>query len=354
MKNPEARRNKARARRPGPGVTIDRIAEEAGVSTATVSRVLNHPDQVSDETRRRVLGVMKRHHFVAHGLAGGLASRRSRVIGLLIPTITNSIYASSTQAVQRTAQGHGYAVLVGVSEFSPSLEEGLVRKLLERRVDGLILTGEQRSRAIYQTIGKLGVPYVVTWQLARAHARPCVAFDNRTATRLALDHLWQLGHRTIGLICGRSDVNDRALARRDAFVEFMAEHGVRVAPGLILERDFEIVQGRTAMHDILRHAPRPTAVFCANDIQAMGALYECADSGLRVPDDISIIGFDDHPMSQYTSPQLTTVRVPAEEMGRRAAEELLRTIDDGEPGHATTRIELPTALVVRQTTGRAP
>jgi LacI family transcriptional regulator len=338
----------ARGRRGGATVTIDRIAAEAGVSTATVSRVINQPERVRSEARERVLAVIKRHHYVSDGLAVGLASRRSRLVGLLIPTITNSIYALSTQAIQRAAQQAGYTVLVGVSDFSPEREEQLVQKLLERRVDGLILTGETRAPSIYEKLRRNQVPFIITWRLTSEPSLPSVSFDNRKATFAAVDHLVTLGHRRIGLICGRSEVNDRALARRDAFVERLAFHGLTFDPAMVFERDFEFVEGRGAMHLLLQRRPRPTAVFCANDIQAIGALYECAEAGIAVPGEISIVGFDDVPAAQYITPQLTTVRVPAEEMGHRAAAMLLQAIAGTEP---PGRIELPVDLIVRRSSG---
>ncbi|MCH8189706.1 MAG: substrate-binding domain-containing protein [Proteobacteria bacterium] len=143
---------------------------------------------------------------------------------------------------------------------------------------------------------------------------------DRTAACAAVDHLVALGHRRIGLICGRTDLNDRALDRRRAFEDSLRRHGLTIDPDLIFERDFEFVEGRGAMHRMLGHPRPPTAVFCANDIQAIGAMMECRETGLRVPEDISIVGFDDLPIAQCTTPQLTTVRVPAHEMGRRAAE----------------------------------
>jgi LacI family transcriptional regulator len=338
----------ARGRRGGATVTIDRIAAEAGVSTATVSRVINQPERVRSEARERVLAVIKRHHYVSDGLAVGLASRRSRLVGLLIPTITNSIYALSTQAIQRVAQQAGYTVLVGVSDFSPEREEQLVQKLLERRVDGLILTGETRAPSIYEKLRRNQVPFIITWRLTSDPALPSVSFDNRKATFAAVDHLVTLGHRRIGLICGRSEVNDRALARRDAFAERLAFHRLAFDAALVFERDFEFVQGRSAMHLLLQSRPRPTAVFCANDIQAIGALYECVEAGIAVPGEISIVGFDDLPAAQYITPQLTTVRVPAEEMGHRAAAMLLQAIAGIE---APGRIELPVDLIVRRSSG---
>ena len=328
-------------------ITSKEIAREAGVSTATVSRVFNQPDKVRPATRELVLKIMKRHHYVSDGMAVALASRHSQMLGLIIPTITNSIYASCTQALRRVAQDAGYTVLIGISEYSTEQEEMLIHRLMEHRIEGLILTGAQRDPEIYEKIVHNHLPFVVTWQLVRNGDFPSVSFDNYKAARTAVDHLVSLGHRRIGLICGRTDVNDRARDRRRGYESVLRKHGIVVDPQLIFERDFEFIEGRAAMNRMMSIDPRPTAAFCANDIQAIGALYECREAGVRVPEDMSIIGFDDLPIAQYTWPQLTTVRVPANEMGRRAAESLLTAIKTHQP---PLSVELPTDLIIRGST----
>jgi DNA-binding LacI/PurR family transcriptional regulator len=345
MRAERAERNGARKKLP----TIREIAREAGVSTATVSRVANQPDQVSRATREQVLAVIKRHHYVLDGIAVGLASRRSRLLGVIIPTITNSIYAASTQAVQKAAQEAGYTVLLAVSDFSPEQEAQQIHKLIERRVEGLILTGAERSREAREKLKRNHVPYVIIWKLARGIGVPTVSFDNRRAAAAAVEHLIELGHRRIGLICGRTDVNDRARARREGFEATLRAHGLRVDSSLIHEHDFEFVEGRAAMHRLLHHRSPPTAVFCANDIMAIGAMYECREAGVDVPRDMSIVGFDDLPIAQYTTPQLTTVRVPATEMGRLATEALISIIRDSRRPRS---VELPVELVQRGSTAR--
>jgi LacI family transcriptional regulator len=332
-------------------LTIREIAREAGVSTATVSRVINQPDVVSPLTRETVQEVIRRHHYVSHGMAMSLASDRSSTLGLIIPTITNSIYASSTQAIQHAAQAAGYTLLLGVSNFSPDEEERLVRQFLERRVDGLILTGGDRDPHTYDLIETNGVPFIVTWKLTDGQSRPCVSFDNYAAGHMAMDHLLRLGHRRIGLICGRTAVNDRARERRRAYEDSLRDLGIAPDPDLIYERDFEFIEGRAAMHRMLGEHERPTAVFCANDIQAIGALIECQDAGLSVPDDISIMGFDDLPIAQYTLPRLTTIRVPAKRMGYVAANKLLEWIKSGKEPETE---ELSVELIERATTGPVP
>jgi len=340
-----------RACRRSPGViTVREIACESGVSTATVSRVLSRSDVVSERTKARVMAVVNRHHYVPHGLASSLASRRSRQIGVIIPTIANSIYASSTQAVNRVAQEAGYTVVVGISEFSPEYEAELIQRFLERRVEGLILTGMTRADDLYQKMEHNGVRFVVTWKYRSDCDWPVVSFDNYKASAMALEHLIGLGHRRIGLICGRTDLNDRALDRRRSFEDTLRTHGIAVDPELIFERDFEFSEGREATRRMLRHKHPPTALFIANDIQAVGALAECREAGVSVPEDISVVGFDDLPIAQYVSPQLTTVRVPSEEMGRIAAETLITGIKRRVP---LKSVELATTLVIRNSTGPA-
>jgi len=333
-------------------LTIRDIAREAGVSTATVSRVMNSSTLVSQDTRASVETVIKRNGYLSHGIAVSLASARSLSIGLVIPTITNSIYASSTQAIQGITQAAGYTLLLGNSEFSPELEEKLIRKLLERRVDGLILTGGERQPAVYDLIDAHNVPFVVTWKMLQDRVgRPNVSFDNYKGGCLAMEHLIGLGHRRIGLICGRTCVNDRARDRRMAYEDSMRTNGLPTDNSLIHEADFELVQGRDAMRSLLGLKQRPTAVFCANDILAIGALFECGESGLSVPGEISLVGFDDLPVAQYIRPQLTTIRVPAKTMGQLAATSILYAIRTGK---VPPTAELPVELIVRSSTAQAP
>jgi len=327
--------------------TIKDIAAIAGVSTATVSRAISSPEKVRSETRDRIVAIMRKHHFVADGLAMGLASHQSRTIGLIIPTIANSIYASSTQAIQKRVQAEGYTVLVGISEFSTKGEAELVHRLLERRVDGLILTGATREQDLYDKVVHNNVPFVITWQLAGSNRQPAISFDNYKAALPAVEHLLALGHQRVGLICGRTDVNDRAFERRRAYEECLTRHGLAIDKRLIHECEFEMFQGRTAMSRMIALPDPPTAVFCANDIQAVGAIAACHDANLVVPQDISIIGFDDLPIAQCTVPPLTTIRVPAYEMGTRAADALIDAIRG--QGEVET-LELPTDLILRHST----
>src|SRR5690606_14280317 len=167
-------------------VTIHQIAEEAGVSTATVSRALNFPDKVRPETRERILDIIRRRHYVSDALAASLASRRSGTIGVIIPTIVYSIYAGFIHAIQKTCGSAGYTVLTGISEYSGALEDEIVTRLLERRVDGLVLTGVDREAAVYRKINSVGVSFVTTWNVSNDAKIPSVSFDNFNASMSAM------------------------------------------------------------------------------------------------------------------------------------------------------------------------
>jgi LacI family transcriptional regulator len=328
-------------------VTMREIAEEVGVSTATVSRAINTPDQVKKKTRDKIKKIIHDRHYVSDALAVSLASQRSQTIGVLIPTIVNSIYAAFTQAIQQACQKAGYTLLIGITEYSQSTEFDLVTRLLERRIDGLILTGVTRDPVVYDRVSRLGVPFITTWRSSRYKNIPSFSFSNYDAATTAMEHLIQLGHRSIGLICGKTDRNDRALERARAYADTLERHGLGVDRALVRECDFEFTEGQLAMEKILRLEPAVTAVFCANDIQAVGAIHACRDLGYGVPGDISIIGFDDHPITEHIAPQLTTIRVPAHEMGELATKSLISAIARQELPHSA---KLDTQLVVRGST----
>jgi LacI family transcriptional regulator len=326
-------------------VTIHDIAHEAGVSVATVSRTFSHPERVRAATREHILAVSERRQFVADAMARSLARRRSGFLAVIIPTLYNSIYAASTQAIQGAGEAAGYTVLIGVSEFSKAREAHLVRQFIERRVEGLILTGEDRDPGARQMIKQNRLPTVITWQMPERSTTPFVSFDNYAASVAVVDHLASLGHRRIVLVCGRTDVNDRALARRKGFEDRMKALRLPFSPDDIRECEFDFTEGRKAVRAFLDRSSPPTAIFSANDIVAVGALYECQRLGLRVPEDISIVGFDDLPLAQYVFPQLTSVRVPAADMGNQAVEMLLELI-----GGKTVRSRaLPTEIIARGT-----
>lgn len=331
-------------------VTLRRIAREAGVSVATVSRALNRPDAVSKDTRERILDLVERHRYVLDGVAASFSSRRSGLIGLIVPTIANSIYAAFTVAVQARLQAEGRKLLIANSNYEADVESEIIRKLIESRVEGVILTGFERDHGLYDLLRHYRIPFVVTWSTSPDPTIPAVSFDNEAGAEIAVEALIERGHHRIGLVCGRTAVNDRAAQRLTAYRRVLDRHGISFDPKLVQEREFEVEEGGMAAEALMSLQQRPTALFCANDILALGALFACQRLGLEVPRDISIVGFDDLPMSRAANPSLTTIHVPAKEMGEEAALRIVRNVA------ASDKIEpllLPTHIVIRESIGPA-
>lgn len=315
----------------GQPVTLRQIAREAGVSVATVSRAMRRPDAVSAETRERVLALVARHRYVPDALAASFASRKTGLVGLIVPTISNSIYAAFTEAVQGNLQASGRKLLIANTNYSAPLEAEIVHKFVESRVEGIIFTGVRRDPALYGLLRHYRIPFVITWSTSDDASIPAISFDNFAAARSATRALIAIGHQRIGLICGMSAVNDRAEQRIAGFRAGLEEAAIPFDRELVAERPFEVAEGAAAAEIMMRMAQPPTALFCANDIQALGAMFACQKLGLSIPGDVSIVGFDDLPMVRIANPPLTTVHVPAHEMGEAAAEALVSAADTQTP-----------------------
>lgn len=311
--------------------TLRQIAREAGVSIATVSRALRQPETVSHDTRARILMLVSRHRYVPDARAVGLSSRRTGLVGLLVPTLSNSIYAAFAEAVQNRLQGAGRRLLIANTNYDEPLESQIVRALVESRVEGVIFTGYRRDPAIYQLLRHYRIPFVVTWSTSPVADVPSISFDNTRAAKAATAMLLELGHRRIGLVCGVSALNDRAQQRIDGYRAALAERNLAFDAHLVRQCPFDAAEGAAAAESLLAVPHPPTALFCANDIQALGALFACQRLGVSVPSDLSILGFDDLPIVRVTSPPLSTVHVPAHEMGEAVADALLGAADTGRP-----------------------
>jgi len=326
-------------------ITIREVAQAAGVSVATVSRALNSPSQVTPELRARVSAAAERLGYLAHGAARALASRRSGAIGAIIPTLDNQVFALCIDALQQRLDAHGFVLLVASTGYEAAREARELRALLERGVDGVMLVGAEHPPAIWRLLAAAGrIPAVVTWTSHDPAAPvPCIGFDNRAAARRIAEHLLALGHRRIAMIAGPVRGNDRAAARVAGVREALAAVGLRLDPPYLAERPYTVPDGRAALMALMALPEPPTAVVCGNDHLAFGALAGARALGLRVPQDLSVTGFDDLDFAAYADPALTTVRVPAAEMGRRAADPLATTAA-GEPPPAPAELEAPVML----------
>jgi LacI family transcriptional regulator len=333
-----------------PSPTIKDVAKQAGVSIATVSRVINRPDNVGTTAVVRVREAIAMLGYVPDRAARSLVSGRFTAIGAIVPTIDNAIFAKGIQSLQSRLNESGYGLLLASTEYEDDRELLAVRSLIEHGVDGIVLVGTAHSPGVMRLLEQRKVPYVNTWSYDRSVAAPCIGFDNRAAMERLTHYLADLGHVRIAMIAGVTRNNDRAAERVTGVVKALRVRGLALADGWLIERPYTIADGRHAATRLLASVPRPTALICGNDILAFGALFACQAQGLRVPAEISITGFDDVDLASQVSPALTTMRVPATEMGRSAADYLLqrragRPTQDG--------IELQAELIVRTSTAPA-
>ncbi|WP_246039787.1 LacI family DNA-binding transcriptional regulator [Sulfitobacter sabulilitoris] len=331
--------------------TLADVARHANVSTATVSRCLNSPDQVVGETRKRVLKAVQDLGYAPNFSARALAAKRTKTIGAVIPTMDNSIFARGIQAFQEELGRHGFTLLIASSAYREDLEEEQIRTLAARGADALLLIGYHRNRAVYDMLTARNLPVLVAWAYHADAPQMSIGFDNVTAmaglARLAIGK----GHRRLGFISAPGATNDRARDRVAGVRRAMREAGLRDTDLSLVETQYGIETGEAAFREIMTSATPPTVVLCGNDVLAVGALRAAKEMGLRVPQDVSITGFDDIELAMLAEPPLTTVHVPHREMGRRAAGMLVQILTgQGRPDN----VELKTDIRIRQTLGPPP
>lgn len=331
---------------------MEQVAREAKVSIATVSRVINAPEQVAPATRERVLRVMQQLGYHYNAVAGSLSRQRTMTLGLIIPTITNPIFAESTRGVQEMSMAQGYSLLIGNTDYRADAEEQLVETFRRQRVDGLIVTSSHIDSPGLLTAQAAGTPVVLTYSSRLRSPLPSVGVDNAASAAMAVGYLLRIGHRRIGMLAGRFSTSDRSYARYQGYMAALSAHAMMADPALVVEVEYTLDQGAVGLNQLLTRKEPPTAVFCSNDILAFGALRTALDRGIHVPRDLSLVGFDDSPMAAIINPRLTTVHQPAYEMGRRACELVLELINGNQPEQVT--IVLPTELRVRETTAPPP
>ncbi|WP_298848134.1 LacI family DNA-binding transcriptional regulator [uncultured Ruegeria sp.] len=324
--------------------TLDDVAKAAGVSTATVSRCLNTPQQVVEATRERVLSAVDSLGYTPNFAARVMAAKRSFTIGAIIPTMENAIFARGLQAFQEEIRKQGFTLLVSSSAYQPEAEEDQIRTLVARGADGLLLIGHDREARIYDYLDRQKVPTLVAWSYLPDKPIPSVGFDNRKAMKALANQVIGLGHTRLATISGISKGNDRARLRIQGIRDAMTEHGLPQDGLTVSETSYEIENGAEVFENLMLRDPPPTAVLCGNDVLAVGAVRQAQQMGLRVPEDVSITGFDDIELARIVSPALTTVHVPHREMGRKAAQELIHMIETSSEGHS---IELSTNVVTR-------
>jgi LacI family transcriptional regulator len=325
-------------------VTLAEVARAAGVSTATVSRALNAPSQVGDEIGRRVRGTATALGYRPNAAARALAGNRSRLVGIIVPTIANSIFSPGVQAIEEVLEARDYGLVITTSGYDADKELAQAERLMSRGVDGLILVGAARRPALLQLLVDAGVPAVVQGAYDPASPLPCIGFDNRAAMTLMARHVFATGRRRVAILAGISRDNDRVRDRVAAIRLVASAEGLNPAAIPVAECRYDVTEARRAAAGLIGCASRPDAILCINDILAIGSVLAARDAGLSVPADIAVTGFDDFDVAGTFTPPITTIRVPVVEMGRRVAEALLQRLETG--AEITSR-ELPVELVVR-------
>jgi LacI family transcriptional regulator len=329
-------------------VTLVDVARSAGVSHQTVSNVLNNRAVVREETRQSVLHHLEQTGYRRNVMARSLKTNKSNLIGLVVPSMTNSMYAEVAQAVVREAERQGYTVIMAVTERDADIEVDVVNTIIDHSVAGILISPSDTEGAASRLIAELDVPMVE--MLNRSAVSSCDVFeaDNRAGGRIAAEHLIACGHRNIGFIAGVG--NSTATNRFEGFVEGLGAAKLSVAPELVVGGNYTRDGGRQACRQMLASGHSFTALFCASDIMAYGAMDELASQGLCIPRDVAIVGFDDMEMSSLPGVNLSSISFQPASLARKAIDRLINKIDRPDSAATAAHEIEPCSLVVRAST----
>ena len=324
-----------------PNVTIRDVAAKAGVSVATVSRVFNRKGPIREDTMRRVMDVAAELQYVPHAGARSLSTRSTRTIGVVLPDLHGEFFSEVIRGIDLAARENGYHLLLSGSHADRE-EMRAVVQAVRGLVDGLIVMSPDLDPSSLLADLPSSVPTVLL--NSRVEGRTSVTIDNSGGARDVVRHLSALGHRRIAFICGPPH-NADAEQRRRGYRAGLKNAGIEADRNLDVTGDFTEESGYQAARQLMERNTRATAVFAANDSMAIGALSAFREAGVRVPEDMALVGFDDIPIARFLAPPLTTVKVPIAELGRRGFAMLV----DGDDAPRTARLD--TQLVVRRSCG---
>jgi DNA-binding LacI/PurR family transcriptional regulator len=337
----------------GMSVSIKDIAKAAGVSHSTVSRALSESPLVSAETKARIQRLAREMGYSPDAQARSLVMGRTQTLGVVVTTITDPFIAEIVQAIERTAHNHGYSVILASSNAEPEREIAAVEMLHSKRADGVVVTSS-RVGALYQDhLDRLGVPVV----LINSHSEQrgpymfSINVDNQHGGWLATKHLIEQGHRTIAYITGPADHSDD-LGRLLGYRKALRQADIKFNPGLVVAGTGRAGGGERALPELLALEEPLTAVFCYNDMTAIGVLRAARQIGISVPGELAVVGFDDIPLALYVQPPLTTISQPKPEMGKRATEMVLVLLSsDGQAVADVSNVVVKGKLIVRGSSG---
>ena len=330
-------------------VTIVEVAAESGVSFGTVSRVINHDVHVKAETRERVQETMERLHFVANRQARSLAGGKSNVIGVLVPDLGTGYIGEIIRGIDAELGVSGHDLMLYTTHQAAAKEANYVANLAQDMVDGLLLVLPRNPADYTGILTRRKYPFVLIDHQGTGKDCAAVGATNWQGAYTATEYLIKMGHQRIGFITGSLDLG-AASDRLEGYKTALRTNHIPIDPDLIFEGTFHQPDGYTGACRFLDLKNPPTLIFASNDVMAMAAMDAVRERGLRVPEDVSILGFDDIPQASLVRPALSTVRQPLEQMGRVATQMLLEILKN--PDGKLDRIELPTELILRDSTAK--
>jgi len=330
-------------------VSIKDIAQAAGVSYSTVSRALSDSPLVKAETKARIQRLAQEMGYSPDAIARSLVTQQTHTVGIVVTTITDPFVAEVVQGIEDTAHENDYSVILASSAAEPERELAAVEMLRAKRVDSLIVTSSRVGALYLEYLERIGVPVVLINNHNAQSGRYIfsVSVDNHQGGYLATCHLIERGHRHIAYVSGPADHSDDA-ARMAGYQQALHESGITLDPALVVPGDGCIGGGERALAGLVRLTSPPSAVFCYNDMTAIGLLSAAQQAGLSVPDDLAVVGFDNIPFASHVSPPLTTIAQPQHDMGRQAMDMALALMNAGNSPTSFSDIIVRGKLIVRE------
>ncbi|CAM4525333.1 LacI family DNA-binding transcriptional regulator [Paenibacillus xylanexedens] len=329
--------------------TIYDIAREAGVSIATVSQVINGKGKISEKRRAEIMEIMERLHYQPSAIAAALTGKQTYTLGLLVPDISNPYFAELARAVEDRSRQLGYSVVICSTDNKDERVERYLNLLQQKRVDGMMIGTGIDNAEILSPLLQQSIPIALIARHMPSLSVHTVTIDDILGGALAAEHLLELGHTRLAVLSEPSKVSS-SQERVRGFRETLIKAGYTLEPNQIRESAADLSSAKKEALLLLGEKDHPTGLFCCNDIQAIGALQAAKELGLRVPEDVSIIGFDNTILASVTSPPLTTVAQPIEELGHRAVDLLIEELKDEQK--EPQKIVLKPELVIRESAGR--
>jgi DNA-binding LacI/PurR family transcriptional regulator len=327
-------------------VSIKDVAKAAGVSHSTVSRALADNPLITAKTRTRIQRLAQKMGYAPNAIARGLVMQRTHAIGVIVTSIADPFVSEVVRGIEEIAGNHHYRVFLGTSHNDPTREMNLVKAMREWRVDGVIVAASRVGSLYKPMLKEIGVPIVLINNQHEGAYWHSVAVDDVRGAQLATAHLIELGHRVIGHILGPKEHASSA-NRLEGYRRALAQAKIKFDASLLVHGNGR-ADGGAQVAELIAHSPKPTAIFCYNDMTAIGALATLKQCGIRVPNDLSIVGFDDIPFAAYVDPPLTTIHQPKDEMGRTAMTMLLNLL----AGQKIDNVITQGKLVVRDSSTR--